>query len=367
MGSRGGRDTANQLWWKGPSWLTNQDEWPQDIVTIATPQSRAEAKITKEVFNAAVESTDQLDKVFEKFSLSKAIRINAWISRFTRNCQVTKEKRKSGPLTTQEINDQHAFWEKRAQATQDEKMSDDKQRLGVQRNEEGVLVCKGQFERMVGLVKSALYKSIGNGCLSKSEIQDVLLDIEVTLNNRPLGYQKDDVQMPTLTPNSLQFVGSTHLPELEQYHEVDPVLRKRAKYLKKCKDHTWSRWTKEYLRALRERHNLKHVAEPFSLAVGDVAIIASEERNRGKWPLGIVKELYKGRDGVIRAVKLKTANGHLERAVNHLYPLELSCDVRPSTNSDQLNPKAPAFRPTRDAAVAARLRVQELASDEEKH
>ena len=112
LGSRGGRDTANQLWWKGPSWLTNQDEWPQDIVTIATPQSRAEAKITKEVFNAAVESTDQLDKVLATFSLSKAIRINAWISRFTHNCQVTREERKSGPMTTQEINDQHTIWEK---------------------------------------------------------------------------------------------------------------------------------------------------------------------------------------------------------------------------------------------------------------
>ena len=89
---------------------------------------------------------------------------------------------------------------------------------------------------------------------------------------------------------------------------------------------------------------------------------SSSESNRGKWPL-----LYKGRDGVIRAVKLKTVNGHLERAVNHLYPLELSCDVRPSTNSDQLNPQAPVFRPTRDAAVAARLRVQELASNEEKN
>ena len=101
--------------------------------------------------------------------------------------------------------------------------------------------------------------------------------------------------------------------------------------------------------------------------MGDVAIVASEERNRGKWPLGIVKELYKRRDGVIRAVKLKTVNGHLERAVNHLYPLELPCDVRPSTNSDQLNPQAPVFRPTRDAAVAARLRVQELARNEEKN
>ena len=32
---------------------------------------------------------------------------------------------------------------------------------------------------MVGLVKSALYKSIGNGCLSKSELQDVLFEVPV--------------------------------------------------------------------------------------------------------------------------------------------------------------------------------------------
>ena len=32
------------------------------------------------------------------------------------------------------------------------------------------------------------------------------------------------------------------------------------------------------------------------------------------------------RDGIIHAAKLKTPNGHSERAVNHLYPLELLCD-----------------------------------------
>ena len=167
----------------------------------------------------------------------------------------------------------------------------------------------GEFERMVGLVKSALFKSIGNGCLTKKELQDVLLDIEITLNNRPLGYQEDDIQMPTLTPKTLQFVGTIHLPELEHYHEPDPDLRKRAKYLKKCKDHMWSRWTKEYVRTLRERHNLK----PFSLAVDDVVIIYGEERNRGKWPQGIVRELYPGRDAVIRTAMIKTVNGHLDR------------------------------------------------------
>jgi hypothetical protein len=235
----------------------------------------------------------------------------------------------------------------------------------VKQGDEKIKLQFNQFERMVGLVKSALYKSIGNGFLTKKELEDVLLDIETTLNNRPLGYQEDDIQMPTLTPNSLQFVGSTHLPEPEHYHEADPDLRKRAKYLKKCKDHMWNRWTKEYLRALRERHNLKHDTKPFSLAVGDVVIIYSEERNRGKWPLGIVQELYPGRDGVIRAAKIKTGNGHLERAVNLLYPLELSCDIRPSTSGENLNPEAAVFRPTREAAVTARLRIQEQANDDE--
>ena len=51
-------------------------------------------------------------------------------------------------------------------------------------------------------------------------MQDVLLDIEVTLNNRPLGYQEDDIELPTLTPNSLQFVGTT-VPELEPHNEEE--------------------------------------------------------------------------------------------------------------------------------------------------
>ena len=127
---------------------------------------------------------------------------------------------------------------------------------------------------------------------------------------------------------------------------------------KKCKDHVCKRWSTEYLRALREKHNLKHHGKQSTLLVGEVVIIASDERNRGKWTLGIVEELFPGRDGVIRAAKVKTSNGHLERAVNHLYPLELSCDQ--SSNQQNLNPTAPIFRPVRDAAVAARSRIEEV-------
>ncbi len=210
----------------------------------------------------------------------------------------------------------------------------------------------GQFERLIGLVKRALHKTIGNGCLRWNELQEILLDIEVALNCRPLSYLEEDVQM--------LFVGTTFAPELEAHHLEDADLRKRAKYLLKCKDAMWRRWSNEYLRGLRERHNQKHKKSSFTVAKGDVVIIQSDERNRGKWPLGVVEELYKGRDGVVRAVKRRAGKTFLERAVNQLYPLELSCDRSESRPSVQLNPDARDFRPTRDAAVAARERIQEI-------
>ena len=219
----------------------------------------------------------------------------------------------------------------------------------------------GQFERLIGLVKRASHKTIGNGCLRWNELQDILLHVEVALNCRPLTYLEDDIQMPILTPNAMMFVGSTFAPELAAHHLEDTDLRKRAKYLFKCKEAIWRRWLNEYLRSLRERHNLKHKNTSFAVEIGDVVIIQSEERNRGKWPLGVVEE--KGRDGVVRAVKLR-AGQSLERAVNQLYPLELSCDRDDPKPSAKLNPAAPTLRPTRDAAVAPRETIQEIVEHE---
>ena len=224
----------------------------------------------------------------------------------------------------------------------------------------------GQFERMVGLVKRALYKTIGNGYLSWKELQEVLLDVEVALNNRPLSYVEDDVQLPTLTPNALLFGQTNTLPEIATHHIDDTDLRKRAKHLQRCKQAMWNRWTKEYLRGLRERHNLNHPGNRPGLSMGKVVIIKSDEQNRGKWPLGIVVELITGRDGVVRAAKLRAGKAYLERAVQHLYPLELSCDRTVEAPKAALNAHAPAFRYKRDAAIAAGQRIQEIIQDEQE-
>ena len=61
----------------------------------------------------------------------------------------------------------------------------------------------GQFERITGLTKQAMYKVIGNVRLKLNELEEILLDVEITLNNRPLSYVEDDVQLPLLTPNMM--------------------------------------------------------------------------------------------------------------------------------------------------------------------
>ena len=104
----------------------------------------------------------------------------------------------------------------------------------------------GQFERMVGLVKKALYKTVGKSKLEWHKLVETLTDIETTLNNRPLTYTEEDISFPVLTPNSL-VLGQQLIISNEDPEDIeDKDLRKRQKYIQKCKEAAWKRWGSEY-------------------------------------------------------------------------------------------------------------------------
>ena len=86
----------------------------------------------------------------------------------------------------------------------------------------------------------------------------------------------------------------------------------------------------------------------------------------GTWPLGIVKETYLGKDNVVTAVRLKTTTESLQRAVQHLYPMKLHSDVNEKTQP--LNHQTTTFnpRPEGDAAVAARVRIEQVANENDR-
>ena len=571
VASRGAAaDKVDQSWWNRPTWLSKQDEWPEDKETTPNDDTEAEAKIIKQFLGASVNAESDYDQIINKHSFWKAVRMTCWIWRFLRNCRAAESTRLKGPLTTEETQGEIQEWVRREQhvVADTDAFKEDLMRLNLVKNADGIYECHGrfqgsypiylppnrvfteklvmdahlltlhggvgltmakvrsqywiprlrqlakrtirachgckrfqatalkslqegnlptdrtvgstafqvigvdyagpltyargncktgkayillfscsltraiylelvpdqgveefirslkrfiarkgrpekiysdngrtfiaaskwlkkitrdeqvsnylarsnlkwqlnlsrgpwwggQFERMVGLVKQSLYKSVGKANLKWEELQEVMLDIEIALNNRPLGYVEDDAQLPLLTPNALQFGLPNSLPEEDPDSLENVDLRKRARYLRRCKDALWSRWTKEYITALRERHNLKYKSKTPLLKVGDVVLVKSNSKNRAKWNIGIVEKLIKGRDGIIRAARLRAGKSYLERAIQHLYPLELSCNNWERPQQAQMNPAAREFRPRRTAAVDEEAIDDILMEDEE--
>ena len=180
------------------------------------------------------------------------------------------------------------------------------------------------------------------------------------MNNRPLTYQEEDVQLPVLTPSSFLFQQPQAMPEMQPHQTEDKDLRKRLKFLRTTKDALWCRWSREYLTALRERHRI--TGGTGGPGEGDIVIIKGDEKNRNAWKMGKVTKLLTGKDGVVRGAHLLTGNGNvLERAIQHLYPLELSCDVNPAR---PLNPNVPEFRPRRMAAERACKEISRMAKED---
>ena len=172
------------------------------------------------------------------------------------------------------------------------------------------------------------------------------MEVEGTLNSRPLTYvSSDDVEEP-LTPFHLIYLrGILSLPEVTPVREASlnqaalcndgPT---RRKYLRLFLDHFWKRWSKEYVTALRNLHCQRRRPEgSISLSVGDVVTLFEDNLPRSQWRLGRVEQLIPGMDDNVRAavVKVITKTGRamtVKRPVQRLFPLEVREDV---TNDEQ--------------------------------
>lgn len=67
--------------------------------------------------------------------------------------------------------------------------------------------------------------------------------------------------------------------------------------------------------------------------MNDIVILVEERNCRGVWPKGIVVDLKRGRDNVIRSVIVRTSNGLYTRPVVKLAKL----DVEDGKQSQEFN------------------------------
>ena len=243
----------------------------------------------------------------------------------------------------------------------------------------------GFYERIIQSVKGCLKRVIGKAKLTHDELVTVLVEVEATLNSRPISYlSSEDLDEP-LTPSHLligHHVLSLPVPMADE-EDLDFVdvstrvaLTRRMHHLNQVLDHFWKRWKVEYLTGLRESHayGQKVKRGDTDIAVGDVVLIYDPNQSRNMWRMGKVETLIQGADGAVRGASLRVLSGSkstlLRRPVQHLYPLETSSPAPPVQQSTAVSDQETesssaevASRPKRAAAQLARHRLLELIGD----
>ena len=67
--------------------------------------------------------------------------------------------------------------------------------------------------------------------------------------------------------------------------------------------------------------------------ISDAVMIKGDEKNCGKWKIGIIENIFMGKDNIIRSVRIRTGKSIIERPIQLLYPMELHCDSKTATTT----------------------------------
>ncbi|XP_064106959.1 uncharacterized protein LOC135215934 [Macrobrachium nipponense] len=196
-------------------------------------------------------------------------------------------------------------------------------------------VVKAVFSRVIGVTKRALQIALGRKHLPEAHVLTLVKEAEAVVNNRPLMYSGDKCEDEVLTPSHLvrghliNFNGTCFADEDLNATFISRRLRDRYLKLTDTLKAFRERWRKEYLSALRARHDCQS-GEPTRLHPGDIVLVKQENQKRAMWPLGRVMETYPDDDGVVRSAKVLFEDVESLRTVSHLVPLELA----PSDDDD---------------------------------
>ena len=185
----------------------------------------------------------------------------------------------------------------------------------------------GFWERLVRSVKSCLRKSLGRQALTRSEMETSLIETEGCLNSRPLTVVSGDEPDRVLTPNHFLVGKMVHeKTDLTDFATPLSSLGLQAVHGARAAalQHFWRVWSDDYLKLLPPL--VSRFRSRGAPGVGSIVLVRDHNSPRLEWPLGRVEECVRGRDGLVRTVKVKTSSGTLVRAVQNLHDLEVMHD-----------------------------------------
>lgn len=208
----------------------------------------------------------------------------------------------------------------------------------------------GFYERLIGITKRTLKKSFSKKLLTYSQLLTLVKECQAVINDRPLTYLSNEpFDMTPICPSEI-VLGKrvTTLPYKDYPDDYDPdicdtsiAIRSLQKCQKSILEHFRNRFISEYLVNLRERHQYDrkdHKTFKETVQEGMVCQIHCNAK-RQNWKLGVIEDLYRGKDGQVRAVGLRTQTGYTNRAISKLYPIEVTENIDNSVQVHQPTPQ----------------------------
>lgn len=172
----------------------------------------------------------------------------------------------------------------------------------------------GIWESGIRAVKFHIKRVVGGSLLTFEEISTLLSQIESILNSRPLvkTNENDLDSINVLTPQHfLSGDVATIIPD--NIDSSRPSLLKRWDLIQYMKNIFWKRYYNEYLNTLQTRS--KWIKTRVNFQVNDIVILKEDNVPPGRWPLGRIVAVCPGKDGHVRVVTVKTANGQFKRPI----------------------------------------------------
>ncbi|KAH7719680.1 Pao retrotransposon peptidase family protein-like protein [Aphelenchoides avenae] len=203
----------------------------------------------------------------------------------------------------------------------------------------------GVYERLIGLIKHCLRRSLGNTKPTVVEFNSLLLCAEHTANCRPLSYvansdtdfylvRPQDFLIPMLNHEAHQYPLD---PATDDYNPDDPDFigpgenKLHAKLMKdlskgrRLADAFWQNFRDGALLELRNRGIDKKRRQLCEQVIqpGDLVLVSEKDVPRSDWRLALVLELLPHSDGLCRSARIRYASTKREtnRALEHLYPI----------------------------------------------
>ncbi|XP_062704584.1 uncharacterized protein LOC134286901 [Aedes albopictus] len=180
----------------------------------------------------------------------------------------------------------------------------------------------GLWEAGIKSMKTHLKATLGNTILTAEQLTTLLAQIESCMNSRPLtqlSAEPDDLDVLTpghfLIHRPLTAIAEPSLEDvpanrLDKWQEVQEFLRR-----------LWKRWTSEYLSGLQPR--TKWTREKDNIVIGTLVLVKDDGLPPLKWRYGRVTHIFRGDDGNIRVVVVKTKDGEYRRAISKICVLPI--------------------------------------------